>query len=255
MNTPLHPPDLGAAGARALTTRRGFVAAMSLAWVSLYGLWAAYGAAPLSFWGTEPGNGHGPGDAAPQGAGHGGHEAVMTGPSREEVRRLVGEFIARHELPDGSVAPDAVGGHGSPAAKDHPPVAPAHSTGHGAHGASPATGEAHGEAHGITEGPVQSEIRGATAPVEVYLAVQQWLFEPTVLRLRSGVPYRFRMMALDVSHGASLQLGRGSHIIRLRPGVMAEHELTFTRPGKYLVYCTVYCGLGHDHMSATVIVA
>jgi heme/copper-type cytochrome/quinol oxidase subunit 2 len=63
------------------------------------------------------------------------------------------------------------------------------------------------------------------------------------------------MMALDVSHGASLQLGRGSHIIRLRPGVMAERELTFTRPGEYLVYCTVYCGLGHDHMSATVIVA
>ena len=61
MNTPLHPRDLGAAGARALTTRRGFVAAMSLAGVSLYGLWAAYGAAPLSFWGTEPGNGHGPG--------------------------------------------------------------------------------------------------------------------------------------------------------------------------------------------------
>jgi heme/copper-type cytochrome/quinol oxidase subunit 2 len=178
----------------------------------------------------------------------------MTGPSREEFRRLVDEFIARHELPDGSVAPDAAGGHES-AAKDNPQVAPAHSPGHGAHGASPATGEAHGETHEIPEGPVQSGVPAATAPVEVYLAVQQWLFEPTVLRLRPGVPYRFRMMALDVSHGASLQLGRGSHIIRLRPGVMAERELTFTRPGEYLVYCTVYCGLGHDHMSATVIVA
>jgi heme/copper-type cytochrome/quinol oxidase subunit 2 len=140
--------------------------------------------------------------------------------------------------------------HASPAAADGAQHAPTHGGGHGAHGPSPATGES----HGITEGSVESDT-AATAPADVYLAVQQWLFEPTVLRLRSGVPYRFRIMALDVSHGASIQLGRGSRIIRLRPGVLAERELTFTRPGEYLVYCTVYCGLGHDHMSATIVVA
>ena len=121
------------------------------------------------------------------------------------------------------------------AAADEAQHAPVQGAGHGAHGAPPTTSDA----HGITEGSVESET-AATAPADVYLAVQQWLFEPTVLRLRRGVPYRFRIMALDVSHGASLQLGRGSHIIRLRPGVLAEHELTFTRPGEYLVYCTVY---------------
>ena len=256
MNASSHPRDLGADGPRAWTTRRGFVAAMSLAGVSLYGLWAAYGAAPLVFRRAAPDNGHGRGDAAPEGLGHGGHGAAMTGPSPEEFRRLVDEFIARHQLPDGSVAPDAALAHESPAAAEGAQHAPAHGAGHGAHGgAPPTTGEGPGEAHGSTAALVRDEVAAATAPVEVYLAVQQWLFEPTVLRLRPGVPYRFRIMALDVSHGASLQLGRGSHIIRLRPGVMAERELTFTRPGEYLVYCTVYCGLGHDHMSATIIVA
>jgi cytochrome c oxidase subunit II len=213
--------DPGAAARRSLTTRRGFVAALSLTGVSLYGLWAAYGAAPLTF-------GRDPHDAAPHGGGHGGHGAAAGGPSPEEFRRLVEDFIARHGLPDGSVAPDATA-----AAADHA------AAGHDAHAA-----------HG--PGP---EAPPAAAPVEVYLAVQQWFFEPAVLRLRAGVPYRFRMMALDVSHGASLQLGRGSHVIRLRPRVLAERELTFTRPGEHLVYCTIYCGLGHDHMSATLVVS
>lgn len=221
---------------RALTTRRGFVAGMSLAGVSLYGLWAAYGAAPLTFWRAGHEAGHGSAPPAAGHGGHGGHGAGAGGPSPDEIRRLVDEFIARHQLPDGSVAPDVGPDHASMTApEDH--AAP----GHGAHGPD----------HQIAGAPLLP----ASAPVDVYLAVQQWLFEPTLLRLRAGVPYRFRMMALDVSHGASLQLGRGSHVIRLRPGVLAERELTFTRPGEYLVYCTIYCGLGHDHMNATIVVA
>jgi heme/copper-type cytochrome/quinol oxidase subunit 2 len=82
----------------------------------------------------------------------------------------------------------------------------------------------------------------------------QWSYEPGTLRLRTGVPYRFRMMAIDVSHGASLQLGAGSQIIRLRRNALVERELTFTRPGEYLLYCTLYCGIGHDRMSGRIIV-
>ena len=121
-NSP-HDRDLRADGPRAWTTRRGFVAAMSLAGVSLYGLWAAYGAAPLSFWGTAPGKAHGPGNAWTQGAGHGGHWATTTGPSPEEFRRLVDEFIARHQLPDGSVAPDTAMAHESPATAERAQLA------------------------------------------------------------------------------------------------------------------------------------
>jgi heme/copper-type cytochrome/quinol oxidase subunit 2 len=62
------------------------------------------------------------------------------------------------------------------------------------------------------------------------------------------------MMTLDVAHGASLQLGRGARIVRLRPGTLVEQELTFTQPGEYLLYCTVYCGLAHDRMQGRVIV-
>lgn len=153
------------------------------------------------------------------GGGHGGDEGAASSAAVEQFKREVQEFIERNRLADGSVRPRRV----APAAQDH---------------------GAHGVAHVVN----------GDAPVDVYLMAYQWGFAPAVLRLEAGVPYRFRMMAVDVAHGASLQLGPGSRIVRLRPGALVEQEYRFARPGEHLLYCTVYCGLPHDRMQARLIV-
>lgn len=194
------------------TTRRGFIAAASFGVVSLYGLWAAFDAAPTGF------GGHDDRKAEPaESGGHGGHGAAA-GPTPEEFRRTTEAFVERYKLPDGSVKPARADPH----------------AGHGTGTAMPAA---------------------EPAPVDVYLMAYRWGFEPSVLRLEAKVPYRFRMMAVDVSHGASLQLGAASRIIRLRRGALVEQSLTFTEPGDVLVYCTVYCGAPHDRMAAKIVVA
>lgn len=204
------------------TTRRGFVAAAGFGMVSLYLLWAGYGAAPLGF------GGHGGEDEKGDGSGgHGGGHAAADRTQLEEFRGLVQRFVDQHQLPDGSVRPRRAAAPAATAAGHAP---------HGDHAAAP---NSNGEAE----------------PIDVYLMAYQFGFMPAVLRLEAGVPYRFRMMALDVAHGASLQLGRGARIVRLRPGTLVEQELTFSRPGEYLLYCTVYCGLAHDRMQGRVIVA
>jgi heme/copper-type cytochrome/quinol oxidase subunit 2 len=91
-------------------------------------------------------------------------------------------------------------------------------------------------------------------PVDVYLMAQKFAYSPDVLRLKAGQAYRFRMMADDITHGASIQLGTASRIIRLRPNVVTEQTITFTKPGEYLVYCTVYCGQAHDAMHGRIVV-
>lgn len=218
-------------------TRRGFVITASLSILSLYGVWAAYDAAP----GFEAENGQagGHGEEAEEleaAAGHGGHGV---GPSdaaagfREEMQA----FMDRYSLPDGSVQPRA--------AAAFPPATGMAGMEHGGHGGHAGTAAPSSADEGAT---------GAETPVDVYLLVQQWLFEPAVLRLATGVPYRFRMLAADVSHGASLQLGMGSRIVRLRPGVPTELVVRFTEPGEHLLYCTVYCGPGHDQMVGRLIV-
>jgi plastocyanin len=215
---------------RTLTTRRGFIAATSLGAVSLYGLWAAYDAAPFRILGS---GGHDDMAAEPmtEAAQHAGHGAAH-GPTPGEFRRLTEDFVAKYRLADGSVEVGAAAPVGAPAQ----PMA-------------------HGGSHGGHDLPTAPQ--AATPPAEatdVYLMAEQWSFEPALLRLQAGVPYRFRMMAVDAAHGASLQLGKGSHIIRLRRGALVERDLTFTRAGEYLVYCTVYCGVGHDRMSGKIIV-
>lgn len=205
-----------------ITTRRGFIIAMGFGGVSLYGLWAAYGAAPgplaLLGLGHEAADGHA-GDG-----GHGGHGAAHAGPDIETFRRDTLAFIERHRLPDGTVAPRAAAVSG---AIDHA---------HGAH----------------ADDTSDADANAADSVIDIPLAAGMWYFLPGHLRLEAGRTYRFRMMSLDVSHGASIQFGRGGRMARLRPGRESEMQITFHEPGRYLVYCTVYCGPAHDAMQATI---
>lgn len=82
----------------------------------------------------------------------------------------------------------------------------------------------------------------------------QFGFTPQELGLVTGVPYHFRMMAVDVAHGASIRIKPGARIVRLRPGSLVEQTMTFERAGEHLLYCTVYCGLAHDRMQGRIIV-
>jgi len=234
------------------TTRRAFIATFGFGGLGLYGAWAAYGAAPLPFVFSadhavtadprqaEPAQGHG---------GHGGSGAM----DPEEFLRRHGEFVERFKQPDGSVAPGHPGAHAAPSPGK--PAAPAGQ--HDAHdaprqgdlvaGVRPGSDHAgHGSAAAGS---------GAAAPVDIYLLAFRFGFDPDEFRLEAGRPYRFRMMASDVAHGASLQLGGGSRIIRVRPNVVTDQTITFLRPGSFLVYCTVFCGPAHDAMKGRIIVA
>jgi heme/copper-type cytochrome/quinol oxidase subunit 2 len=223
-------------GRTPLTGRRGFVVGASLGVLSLYGLWAAYGAAPgLRF---------GPGLHEDHDEGEGGGHGSAAMPDTSAFRAEAEAFNERYRLPDRSVQPPTPGNADPDMAM---PMA-----GHDGHAGTDIPGiaaSAHGHEAGHDDPPAP-----AGEPVDAYLLVQQWLFEPSVLRLAAGVPYRLRMLSLDVSHGASLQLGLGSRIVRLRPGLPTDLLVRFERPGEYLLYCTVYCGLGHDQMHGRIIV-
>lgn len=186
---------------RHFTTRRGFVAALGFGAVSLYGVWAAFGAAPFPF--------GGPHETVRPPAGHGGAPAMTP-----ETFRIEHDFFVRKSAQSGGGASSHIPDHAPP---DH---------GHG----------------------------GAAGAADVYLLASRFAYSPDLLHLKAGVPYRFRLMADDVTHGASIQLGSASRIIRLRPNIVTEQTITFIRPGTYLVYCTVYCGPAHDAMQGRITV-
>ncbi|MDD7973370.1 hypothetical protein [Roseinatronobacter alkalisoli] len=220
-----------------LTTRRGFIAAAGLGGTALYGLWVGYGAAPgplALFSATHA-------DDASGIAEHAAHAAPQTDAiTPEAFEARVQDFIQRFGEPDGSVRPrlvdDARDTTSDQAHAGHAPLA--HDV-HVDHGAA-----AHVD-HSATPSHAES-----TAPINVWLHAGQFFFAPWHLRLTTHQPYRFRMMATDVAHGASVQFGRGGRMIRLRPGQLVDTEMRFSEAGEYLIYCTVYCGAAHDTMQA-----
>lgn len=145
--------------------------------------------------------------------GHGeGGHGGMKADLIADFRRDVAEFVERYRRPDGCVEPPA----------------PPEREGEGRRG------------HEEADEPV------------VYLEAYQWGYRPARLCLLAGVTYRFRMMATDVIHGASLYLGPASRMVRLTPGVPVEMEVTFPQPGEFLLYCSYYCGVGHPYMKGVI---
>ena len=234
------------AGRRHWTARRAFVAAAGFGLVSLYLLWASYGAAPLGFSGGDHGE---EAEHAEEAGGH-GHGAAPTQEAKAQIadfRSLAERFAEQHKLPDGSVQPRR-----PQAAAPAPAPEPRKraSDGHGHDHAAPRAAQGAAQE---APAPVQ-EAEADEGPIDVYLMAYQFGFLPAVLRLEAGVPYRFRMMAVDVAHGASVRVGPGARVVRLRPGVLVEQELTFQRAGEHLLYCTVYCGIAHDRMQGKIVV-
>ncbi|MDT8992536.1 hypothetical protein RQP54_16820 [Curvibacter sp. APW13] len=258
------------------TTRRGFIAASGFGGLSLYGLWAAYGAAPgpLALLGldhtpasTEAAHAEHGGAAAPASGGHPGHGAAATGPSAQEFSRMTEEFVERYRLPDGSVYPRRLAAGTLPAADAHAGHAmatdphadhalPATADPHAGRSASPAGATATPDSHAGHAGHGGEASTTASAdksqPIDVLMTAGRWYYLPNTLRLDAGQAYRFRMMAVDIAHGASIQLGQGGRMMRLQPGRITEAALTFQKRGRYLMVCSVYCGEAHQLMRATI---
>lgn len=108
--------------------------------------------------------------------------------------------------------------------------------------------EEHRRDDGVVEVPPADGHHGA----DVYVAARRWAYEPAEIVLQAGATYRFRMMAMDVAHGASIEMADGSRMNRLPPGALIQDTVTFQERGEHLLYCSYYCGHGHDDMSGVI---
>ncbi len=220
-----------------ITLRPGFVIAVGGLVLTLYFVWAALGAAPtnLNFGGSTPTK---PEELLPsssmsvqvestasKGMNMGG-ESTM---SVDEFTTRTYQFVDDLSLPDGSVEPTRAW---TEAANGSNMAAEMAAAGMDAENADMAANE----------------------PIDVYVIAQRFGYVPNVLRLKKGTKYRFLMMAIDVNHGASIQSGSAGHIMRRPARVLTETVMTFTETGQFMMYCTVFCGVGHDQMRGKIIV-
>ncbi len=204
-----------------------------------------------------------PGTAMPNGMGgamppmanmqnmHDGHS--MSGHDMSNMPEMMRNMHGDHAMPTPPAPTPVPSPQATPAPQAPPPAASGHD-GHSMHAPAASTPAP----AATTPTPVATTAEHvhdhADGPIEVFLSAGRFAFEPADLRLETGRTYRFHMMSTDVAHGASIAFGKASRIVRLRPDTVTTLDLTFREAGRHLVYCTVYCGPGHDGMRASITV-
>ena len=181
-------------------------------------------------------------------------EPVVVPPAHDEAEAEHGAAEAGHAAAE-AAHDEAEAEHGA-AEAGHDAAEPPHAAAEAGHDEAEAEHAAAEAGHDEAEAEHGSASPGQddTGPIDIYMMAMRYAYEPEVLRLEADLPYRFRIMSMDAIHGASVNVGFAGHIMRRPARTMAEMTMTFTEPGEYLVYCTVYCGLGHDMMKGKIIV-
>jgi cytochrome c oxidase subunit II len=88
----------------------------------------------------------------------------------------------------------------------------------------------------------------------IYVLATQYTFTPNTIRLAAGEQYELNMMSTDVVHAFSVQMGNTSYNAVVMPRAVTALKLRPVKPGKYLVVCSEYCGIGHDYMYFSIVV-
>jgi cytochrome c oxidase subunit 2 len=88
--------------------------------------------------------------------------------------------------------------------------------------------------------------------IEIQMVAAMFAFFPNEVRVPAGRPVRFRMTAVDVTHGF-LVSGSNANAM-LVPGYITQFTTVFPKAGDYLIACHEFCGNGHHAMYGRIVV-
>jgi heme/copper-type cytochrome/quinol oxidase subunit 2 len=86
----------------------------------------------------------------------------------------------------------------------------------------------------------------------VKVTAQRYKFTPNPIVVKSGEKVRVELTSLDTTHG--FKLSEYDINVKIEPGKTSTATFTAGNPGEYSIACSVYCGVGHFGMKATLVV-
>jgi cytochrome c oxidase subunit 2 len=92
--------------------------------------------------------------------------------------------------------------------------------------------------------------RLAPGVYEAYYVAHIFAFEPQTISVPVGSRVTFYVTSSDVEHGFYIpETGVNTMVT---PGWVSSVSHTFKSPGKFLIACHEYCGIGHQYMAASI---
>lgn len=89
---------------------------------------------------------------------------------------------------------------------------------------------------------------------EIAVRASTWAFTPSVIRARPHDTLRFAVASDDIQHGFAInELGINLQLVAGQERRSPTVTLALP-PGRYVIHCSVFCGLGHPSMKATLVV-
>jgi cytochrome c oxidase subunit 2 len=84
----------------------------------------------------------------------------------------------------------------------------------------------------------------------VTVTALQYGFKLSTTTMHVGRQVEFHLRSIDVNHGFAVFDPDGTFVAQAQmvPGYDTTLRLTFTTPGKYVIRCFEYCGIGHAGM-------
>ena len=92
----------------------------------------------------------------------------------------------------------------------------------------------------------------SAAPVAIKVKARQYRFEPKTITVRKGQPVKIAVTATDVAHGFAIKEFNINEKIKANQTKVIE--FTPDRAGRFRIFCSVYCGDGHDEMTGELVV-
>ena len=87
---------------------------------------------------------------------------------------------------------------------------------------------------------------------EMNITAKRFSFSPNPIKLKLNEKVRLKITSADVIHGFSVpELGIDEII---EPGKETVFEFTPTKRGKFILLCSVQCGVGHTGMKSSITV-
>ncbi|RMH68405.1 MAG: cytochrome C oxidase subunit II [Actinomyces sp.] len=88
---------------------------------------------------------------------------------------------------------------------------------------------------------------------ELVLVAQTWSWTPNEVHVPAGSTVTILATSRDVIHGIRIRDTNAN--VMVIPGQISEvKDVSFDEPGTYWLFCHEYCGIGHQGMSARIIV-